>query len=77
MRTAREAAAVALVGIWAEPPMLLAHSWLGAEYFLPRLADWITYRQDGGCEEREDWLSMTSAVKDWKNNSSEHQITEL
>lgn len=56
LRTAREVAAVAFVGIWAEPPMLLAHSWLGAEYFLPRLADWITYRHDIGCEEREDWL---------------------
>lgn len=53
LRTAREVAAVAFVGIWAEPPMLLAHSWLGAEYFLPRLADWITYRCDIGCEE---WL---------------------
>lgn len=42
LRAAKEVAAAALVGRWAEPPMLLAHSWPGAEYFLPRLADWIT-----------------------------------
>lgn len=69
LRTAREVAAVAFVGIWAEPPMLLAHSWLGAEYFLPRLADWITYRHGIGCEERKDWFSITSAVNDWNKNS--------
>lgn len=43
-RAAREVAVLEFVGMWAEPPMLLGHSWLGAEYFLPRLADWITCR---------------------------------
>lgn len=44
-RMAEEVVAVVFEGSWAEPPMLLlAHSWLGAEYFLPRLADWTTYR---------------------------------
>lgn len=44
LRAAREVAVVGFVGRWAEPPMLLGHSWLGAEYFLPRLADWMTCR---------------------------------
>lgn len=54
LRAAKEVAAAALVGRWAEPPMLLAHSWPGAEYFLPRLADWITYRHGVRCQERQD-----------------------
>lgn len=46
MRAAREVAVAVegLAGRWAEPPMVLAHSWLGAENFLPRLADWMTCR---------------------------------
>lgn len=44
-RAAREVAVVALGGRWAEPPILLGHSWLGAEYFLPRLADWMTWAE--------------------------------
>lgn len=42
LRVAREVAVVEFVGRWAEPPMLLGHSWLGAENFLFRLADWMT-----------------------------------
>lgn len=44
LRAAREVAVAVegVVGRWAEPPMVLAHSWLGAENFLPRLADWMT-----------------------------------
>lgn len=38
---AREVALVGFAGRWADPPMLLGQSWLGAEYFLPRLADWV------------------------------------
>lgn len=39
LRAAIEVAQVGFVGRWVEPPMLLGHSWLGAEYFLPRLAE--------------------------------------